>query len=380
VKCIDAGIFLVPIDAGPLQARLSQIVDAQFDPRLRDHLSMPLDFYPAIRRALFSLEPERAHVVALSALKCAYSLGLLRPPNNQSPAPISLMGLRFPNRIGLAAGFDKNGCCVDALGALGFGFIEVGTVTPRPQAGQARPRLFRLRRASALINRMGFPNEGSARVAARLSRRSYAGVCGVNIGKNAATALTDAVDDYVACLRAVGPVADYVAVNVSSPNTTDLRRLQQPDQLRRLLAALLDARERLRTGGDRRLPLLVKLSPDLQDDELTSIARLIRTLGVDGIIATNTTLSRPDLEGLRSADEEGGLSGAPLRSLSRRAIAALRAEIPRSMPIIAVGGIDSAEEALAALQAGADLVQVFTGLVYRGPRLITELVGRLERL
>jgi dihydroorotate dehydrogenase len=340
--------------------------------------------YPILRRALFTLEPERAHAAALSALETAHSLGVIRAPSHDPATATTLLGLRFPNRVGLAAGFDKNARCIDALGALGFGFIEVGTVTPRPQAGQAKPRLFRLVRSSALINRMGFPNEGASAVAARLAQRTFQGVCGVNIGKNAATPIAEALHDYLECFRILAPLADYVAINVSSPNTANLRQLQRVDQLQPILEALLEAREGLHLQSGRRVPLLVKISPDLSEGEVGAIAGLIRALGVDGVIATNTTSSRPLPVGEGSASEpfatqEGGLSGAPLLPLMLRTVRALRVVLGPTVPVIAVGGVDCAERALDVMRAGADLIQVYTGLIYRGPALIGQLAAALRR-
>lgn len=356
--------------------------------------------YRLLRRALFTLEPERAHSVALSALQCANRLHLLPRFRDDPAAAVSLMGLNFPNRVGLAAGFDKNGRYIDALGSLGFGFIEVGTVTPRSQPGQPQPRLFRFRSTAALINRMGFPNEGSSAIAARLAQRTFRGVCGINIGKNAATPIAAAIDDYVACYRAVAPHADYVAVNVSSPNTQDLRRLQQVEQLRPILESLIEQREALRLTLGRPLPLLVKLSPDLSEDELRAVAQLLMQVGVDGVIATNTTVSRStltpvmirdlpsdadssnseagDLAGGPMGGPMGGLSGAPLRPLALQTIRVLRSALGRHVPIIGAGGIASGADALAALDAGADLVQIYTGLIYRGPGLIREIRSALR--
>jgi dihydroorotate dehydrogenase len=332
--------------------------------------------YPLIRPLLFALPAERAHALALSSLQYAHSLGLVRRPADDPAAAVTLMGLRFPNRVGLAAGFDKNGRYVDALGALGFGFIEVGTVTPRAQGGQPRPRLLRIAAADALINRMGFPNEGAAAVAAHLSRRTFAGVCGVNIGKNATTQIEAAVGDYVECFRALAPRADYVAINVSSPNTQGLRRLQEIDQLQPIVDALIEAREQLLIATRRRVPLLIKLSPDLAHRDLVGIANLVRRAGLDGIIATNTTVSRVGIAHRWQA-EGGGLSGAPLRPLALQAVRLLRAALGAGVPIIAAGGIASARHAADAIQAGADLVQVYTGLIYEGPGLIREVTGEL---
>jgi dihydroorotate dehydrogenase len=286
------------------------------------------------------------------------------------------MGLRFPNRVGLAAGFDKNATAIEGLGALGFGFIEVGTVTPRPQAGQPRPRLFRVPAAGALINRLGFPNEGAERVAARLRRCAYRGIVGVNIGKNATTPLERAVEDYVRCLHIVRDVADYVVVNVSSPNTAGLRDLQAREHLEPLLAALLEERGPASHGRARPLPILVKISPDLSAAELREIATLAKALPLDGIVATNTTLGRPGLAGTARAPS-GGLSGRPLQPIALHVVKTLRALLGPDFPIIGVGGIDSAGGALAMRAAGADLVQIYTGLIYRGPALVGECVRAL---
>ena len=329
--------------------------------------------YPLLRPFLFALPPEQAHAFALAALQRAHALHLIHAPAPDLNAAVTLFGLRFPNRVGLAAGFDKNGRHVDALGALGFGFIEVGTVTPRAQPGQPRPRLLRVTAAQALINRMGFPNDGAASVVARLARRRFAGVCGVNIGKNAATPIATAVDDYVACFRTVAPHADYVAINVSSPNTEGLRQLQEPEQLQPIVSAVIEARRELHVATGKRVPVLVKVSPDLAPAELVRSARLACESGIDGIIATNTTLDRSGVAP-RWRDQVGGLSGAPLRPLALQAVQSLRAALGAGVPIVAAGGIDSARAAQDAFAAGADLVQVYTGLIYRGPGLIREIV------
>jgi dihydroorotate dehydrogenase len=330
--------------------------------------------YPLLRPLLFALPTEHAHACALTALRHAHSLGLVRNRASDPSTSVTLMGLRFPNRVGLAAGFDKNGRCIDALGALGFGFVEVGTVTPRPQPGQPRPRLFRVREAGALINRMGFPNEGAVAVAARLARRRFAGVCGVNIGKNATTPIAAAVDDYLECFRTLAPHADYVAINVSSPNTAGLRQLEEAEQLQPIVAALVDARQHLQSATGRRVPLLVKVSPDLAPTELVRSARLACETGIDGIIATNTTLNRSGIS-QRWRTQAGGLSGAPLRPLALQAVQLLRTATGAGVPIVAAGGIDSARHARDAFDAGADLVQLYTGLIYRGPGLVTEITS-----
>ncbi len=334
--------------------------------------------YSTLRPLLFRLDAERAHRWTLKLLSAAHQLGILQlmlPHAGSGPGSgaVELMGLTFPNRVGLAAGYDKNAACVDALGMLGFGFIEVGTVTPRPQPGNARPRIFRIPEAQAVVNRMGFPNEGVAALCARLRLRRFRGVCGVNIGKNAATPLEQAQADYAACLRAVYPYADYVAVNVSSPNTAGLRELQREGRLAPLLESLLETRSQLAQEHGRHVPLLVKLSPDLSDEELAATAAVIGKLRVEGVIATNTTIRRPSVPDRDGAREAGGLSGAPLLELAVAAVRKLRAELGAEVPIIGVGGIGSAPDALQMRAAGADLVQVYTGLVYRGPRLVREL-------
>lgn len=328
--------------------------------------------YAALQPLLLRLDPERAHALTLELLRTAHRLRLLSPPHGVGRA-VQKMGLEFANRVGLAAGFDKNGLCIDALGALGFGFIEVGTITPRPQPGNPRPRVFRLPASHAVINRMGFPNEGVEALVARLARRRFRGICGVNIGKNAATPLDEAGGDYAACLRAVYAHADYVTLNISSPNTAGLRELQQQARLAPLLESLLELRARLAREHRRHVPLLVKLSPDMTEEDLTATARIIGSLAIEGVIATNTTIARPGLEGQRVAGETGGLSGAPLLELSLVTVRRLRAALGARAVIIGVGGIDSVSAAQAMLAAGADLIQVYTGLVYRGPRLIREL-------
>jgi len=325
--------------------------------------------YPAIRPLLFALDPEKAHAMALKAL----SLAGRGSSRIQATASIECMGLKFPNRVGLAAGFDKNATAVNGLGALGFGFIEVGTVTPRAQSGQPRPRVFRLASARALINRLGFPNDGAAVIADRLRNRRYQGIVGVNIGKNADTPMVRAIDDYVSCFRTVRSVCDYVVLNVSSPNTLALRELQSRERLEPLLTALLDERSRCGTNHVQNLPLLLKISPDLSTSELHEIAALLKSLPMDGIISTNTTVSRHGtLSGVRA--RAGGLSGSPLQGLARRTVATLRVRLGPSFPIIGVGGIDSPQAALAMRAAGADMIQLYTGLVYRGPSLISRCV------
>jgi dihydroorotate dehydrogenase len=329
--------------------------------------------YSALRPALFVLDPERAHSLTLAALRV---WGRTRPPRTVSPT-IELLGLRFANRVGLAAGFDKNAVAVDGLGALGFGFIEVGTVTPKPQAGQPRPRVFRFPASEALLNRLGFPNEGAEAAAARLRRRRYGGIVGVNIGKNALTPIERAVDDYVSAFRTVAPVADYLVVNVSSPNTAALRDLQARERLEPLLTALLEERARRPDAGVRRLPLLLKISPDLDPPSLVEVATTVKALSIDGIVATNTTLSRAGLP-ISAERGAGGISGRPLHATALGTIKSLRAFLGPEFPLIGVGGIDSPQAALAMRGAGADLVQIYTGLVYRGPGLVSSVVRSLR--
>jgi dihydroorotate dehydrogenase len=287
------------------------------------------------------------------------------------------MGLEFPNPVGLAAGLDKDGEFIDALAAFGFGFLEVGTVTPRPQPGSPRPRMFRIVEREAIINRMGFNSAGVARLVENVRRARYDGILGVNIGKNFDTPIERAAEDYVACLEQVYALASYVTVNISSPNTRDLRQLQQADELGALLAALTRTRDRLARSHQRRVPLAVKVAPDLDDEEIAAIARALVDHGIDAVIATNTTVSRKGVEGLPHAAEAGGLSGAPLRPLATTAIRRLGAALKGGIPIIGVGGILSTEDAGEKLDAGASLVQVYTGLVYRGPALVQHIVDGL---
>lgn len=334
--------------------------------------------YALLRPLLFALEPERAHGLTLQVLRLSGRL----PPREAAEPPVRLMGLEFPNRLGLAAGFDKNAVAVSGAARLGFGFIEVGTVTPRPQPGNARPRVFRYPQERALINRSGFPNEGAAACARRLRvARRHRRIVGVSIGKNADTPLPRAVDDYVECLRVVHDVADYVAVNISSPNTAQLRELHERTRLGPLLAALQEERRRLLAGTGRHLPIVLKLSPDLDAPTLETVAAVLRELygdgGIDGIIATNTTTSRDGLPAAR--DVIGGLSGAPLLPLALATVRRLRELLGPAVPIIGSGGVDDGESALALRGAGADLVQIYTGLVYRGPRLIDECLRALAR-
>jgi dihydroorotate dehydrogenase len=332
--------------------------------------------YSLVRPLLFALEPETAHRVTLAALARLDRLGLV-PSAGPFPASCArrVMGIDFPNPVGLAAGLDKNGECIDALAALGFGFIEIGTVTPRPQPGNPRPRMFRLPAARAIINRLGFNNDGVDRLVENVRRARYRGVLGINIGKNADTALERAADDYTACLRKVYPVATYVTVNISSPNTRDLRQLQGAAELDVLLGALKAEQAKLADGHGRHVPLAVKISPDLDGVQIATIAGLLERHRVDAVIATNTTVARDGVEGLEHAGEAGGLSGAPLAARSTRVVRELSIALRGSIPVIAVGGILGGADAREKIAAGASLVQLYTGLVYRGPDLLRECVN-----
>jgi dihydroorotate dehydrogenase len=326
------------------------------------------------RAALFRLDPETAHHLTLKLLDACAPLLSREVP---SPAPVQLMGLTFPNRVGLAAGLDKNGEHVDALARLGFGFLEVGTVTPRPQPGNPRPRLFRLPQARALINRMGFNNFGVDRLVRNVESARYRGILGINIGKNFDTPIERAGLDYLACMRKVYHLASYLTVNISSPNTKNLRRLQEADELDRLLAALKAEQSKLANEHGRYVPVALKIAPDVTPGQLTSIAELVLAHRIDAVVAANTTVSRAGVEGLSHADEGGGLSGAPLTARSTEVIRQLAAQLRDRIPIIGVGGIMRAEDAAEKLAAGASLVQLYTGLVFSGPGLVRECVRRL---
>jgi dihydroorotate dehydrogenase len=335
--------------------------------------------YGLLRPLLFQLDPERAHDATLALLDAAARLGL---PPARSPAGkrVRVMGLEFPNPVGLAAGLDKNGAHLDALGRLGFGFLEVGTVTPRPQPGNPRPRMFRIPQARAVLNRMGFNNLGVDRLVRNVRESAYRGVLGINIGKNFDTPIERAEADYLACMRKAYAVASYLTVNISSPNTRNLRQLQQADELTRLLSALKAEQQRLADQHGRYVPLALKIAPDLAPDEVRAVAERLVAHKIDAVIATNTTVSRDGVEGLPHSREAGGLSGAPLTARAAEVVRLLAQHLQGQVPIIGVGGIMSPEDATARLQAGANLVQLYTGLVYAGPDLICQCVERVSRM
>ncbi|WP_296447603.1 quinone-dependent dihydroorotate dehydrogenase [Rhodoferax sp. UBA5149] len=370
---------------------------------------MSLVPYALARPFLFSLDPEAAHELTLHALarlqgtplKMAYCA-------SRVDDPIKLAGLTFPNRVGLAAGLDKNARCIDGLGAMGFGFVEVGTVTPLAQPGNPKPRMFRLPKAQALINRLGFNNEGLDAFIANVKQSSLyrqrqnasalnagepgkapAMLLGLNIGKNAVTPIENAVDDYLACLDGVYPYADYVTINISSPNTKNLRALQSDEALDGLLGAIARRRDALAVqhgtpdgqGGvaPRRVPIFVKIAPDLDEAQVEVIAAMLKRHAMNGVVATNTTLSRDAVKGLAHGDEAGGLSGAPVLAMSNRVITQLRNALGKGFPIIGVGGVMSAEDAVSKIKAGADVVQIYTGLIYKGPALVKQAATLIKK-
>jgi dihydroorotate dehydrogenase len=356
--------------------------------------------YALTRPFLFSLDPEVAHELTLNSLaKTQHSVLKWAYRSPRVSDPVELAGLRFPNRVGLAAGLDKNARCIDGLGAMGFGFIEVGTVTPLAQSGNPKPRMFRLPKAQGLINRLGFNNDGlDAFVANVKQSRLYqhrlahpqetpAMLLGLNIGKNAATPIERATDDYLICLDGVYPYADYVTVNISSPNTKNLRSLQSDDALDALLGAISERREVLAKKTGKRIPIFLKIAPDLDDAQIGVIAQTLKRYGLDsqgqvnnawGVVATNTTLSRDAVQGMEHAGEAGGLSGAPVLAMSNRVVAQLRAALGTNFPIIGVGGIMSPQDALSKIRAGADVVQIYSGLVYQGPELVSETASLIK--
>lgn len=331
--------------------------------------------YSLARPLLFSLAPERAHELTLSLLKSGHKMGLMR--QQVAAKPVTCMGLEFPNPVGLAAGLDKNGAYIDALAALGFGFIEIGTITPRPQAGNPHPRLFRLPQAKAIINRMGFNNDGVDKLIENVKVAKFKGVLGINIGKNADTPVEKAVDDYLICLEKVYNYASYITVNISSPNTKNLRSLQSGDALTELLQTLKQRQLALAEEHQHYVPLVLKVAPDLEPSDIEFIAQQLLQFKIDGLIVTNTTLSREGVENLPHGDEAGGLSGAPVFEKSTACLAAFAKALEGKIPLIGVGGILSGEQAVAKRNAGATLVQVYSGLVYTGPELVKDCVDTL---
>lgn len=334
--------------------------------------------YAFLRPFLFALDAEKAHALTLASLDSLHRLGFgALAGAQQLRCPRKVMGIEFPNPVGLAAGLDKNGDYIDALAALGFGFLEIGTVTPRAQRGNPQPRLFRLPHAQALINRMGFNNAGADHLLERVSQMRYRGALGINIGKNFDTPLERAIDDYLFCLRAVYPFAAYVTVNISSPNTASLRDLQKPGELAPLLEALKREQSVLADKHGKYVPLAVKIAPDLDTGAIAAIAQVLIIHRIDAAIATNTTLARDRVRGQPHGDEGGGLSGAPLTAKTREVVQELVRVLDAALPVIGVGGIMAADDALALMDAGAELVQLYTGLIYRGPALISEVAAAL---
>ncbi|MFN3786184.1 MAG: quinone-dependent dihydroorotate dehydrogenase [Thiothrix sp.] len=334
--------------------------------------------YNLLRDALFLLPAETSHHFALNSLNLAYTAGLLGEPRPFAGRSVRVMGIDFPNPVGLAAGLDKNGAYIDALAALGFGFIEIGTVTPRPQPGNPKPRLFRLPQAQGIINRMGFNNHGIDYLLDKVRNARYQGIIGINIGKNVDTAVENAASDYLIGLQKAYPQAHYITVNISSPNTPGLRRLQYGDDLKRLLETLKTEQNRLAAQHRRYVPVAIKVAPDLSETEISEMAAIFSSVQIDALIATNTTLDKTALQGLAHADEPGGLSGKPLMQRSTEVILQFRAALASEIPIIGVGGIFSGEDAQAKLAAGASLVQLYSGLIYRGPALVRECVAATQ--
>lgn len=337
--------------------------------------------YNLARQLLFKLSPETSHDLSLDLIGAGGRLGL-NGLLTKAPArlPVTVMGLSFDNPVGLAAGLDKNGAAIDGFAQLGFGFVEIGTVTPRPQPGNPKPRIFRLPEATAIINRMGFNNLGVDNLLNRVRASQYKGVLGINIGKNFDTPVERAVDDYLICLDKVYAHASYITVNVSSPNTPGLRSLQFGESLKQLLDALAERREQLAAQYGKRVPVAIKIAPDMSDEETVQVAQALLGAGMDAVIATNTTLGREGVEGLAHGDEAGGLSGAPVREKSTHIVKVLAGELAGRMPIIAVGGITEGKHAAEKIAAGASLVQLYSGFIYKGPALIREAVDAIAAL
>jgi len=334
--------------------------------------------YSLLRKALFIADPETAHGLALEGLRLGNGVGATRLVCKSIKLPSTVMGLEFPNPVGMAAGMDKNGDYIDALGSLGFGFIEVGTVTPRPQPGNPKPRIFRLEKANAMINRLGFNNKGVDHLVHQARKHRFDGILGINIGKNFDTANEDAASDYLTCLEKVYPYADYVTINISSPNTRGLRELQDTDQLNILLASLNKKRLELANESQRRVPLVVKVAPDLEDAHIPDMAEIVVQNEFDGLIATNTTISREAVKGMQHADEQGGLSGAPVKDMADHVLGEFRTHLPPQVALIGTGGITRGTDAANKIQLGADLVQFYTGFVYKGPDLIGDCLKSIK--
>jgi dihydroorotate dehydrogenase subfamily 2 len=336
--------------------------------------------YSFLRPLLFSLDAEKAHHLTLQGISLAHRLGLLSLYAGKPVVdPVTVFGIRFPNRVGLAAGLDKNADYIDALGGLGFGFVEVGTITPRPQPGNPQPRLFRAVAQHGIVNRMGFNNLGVEHLVQKIRQRTYQGVLGVNIGKNATTPVENALDDYLFCLDAVYADCDYITVNLSSPNTPGLRDLQFGEPLKRLLDGLKKRQHQLHTQHGNYKPLLVKIAPDLAPEDIDNIAETFLQLQIDGVIATNTTIDKSALAGTGLENEAGGLSGAPVYEKSNTVIKRLAQQLDGKVPLIGVGGIESGEQAQAKIDVGASLVQLYSGLIYRGPVLVKECAQALGK-
>ena len=322
-------------------------------------------------------DPETAHGLALESLRIAHTTGATRLLCKSSDLPRKVMGLEFPNPVGMAAGMDKNGDYIDPLGGLGFGFIEIGTVTPRSQPGNPKPRVFRLEKSLAMINRLGFNNKGVDHLVQQARQRIFPGILGINIGKNFDTPIENAAEDYLLCMQKVYPVADYITVNISSPNTVGLRELQTASQLDLLLAVLQSKRQSLEQEYEKRVPLVVKVAPDLEDNEIPEIATIVRNCGFDGLIATNTTISRDEIKDGPQVREQGGLSGKPLQNRANEVLSAFRNCLPTDIALIGVGDVCSGEDAAEKMRLGADLIQFYTGFVYRGPQLVNDCLQSL---
>lgn len=335
-------------------------------------------FYPFVRKALFQLDAERAHNLTFQQLRRISGTPFERLIRQNLPTkPVTCMGLTFKNPLGLAAGLDKNGECIDVLGALGFGFIEIGTVTPRPQPGNDKPRIFRLPEAEGLINRMGFNNQGVDNLVENVKKAYFDGILGINIGKNKDTPVEQGEDDYLACMDKIYPYAGYIAINISSPNTPGLRSLQYGEALDSLLSSIKKKQQQLQEYHHKYVPVAVKIAPDLSEEELVQVADSLIRHNIDGVIATNTTLDRSLVQGMKYCDEAGGLSGRPVQLKSTEVIRRLSHELKESLPIIGVGGIDSVISAREKMAAGASLVQIYSGFIYKGPPLIKEIVTHL---